>query len=275
MRMSLVAAAVVALASPVSGAQFEGMLESKISVQGSGAGGGGSSKIWMSPVGTRMEMEVGAAGKGMKITTVVLRSRPGVAFLVNDAKKTYSEIDTTKSQSAAGGEQETYIVKRLGSQKVAGFDCAHVLVTGSKGTEFEVWSTKELGSGADYWASQRNAARSRSALAKALQEASADGWPVKSIHRSGQEMTTTWELVKADRKAVPASLFDLSSYTKSQEQGFGGMSGQIQLSPEQQKQLDAARRQQEEALKKMTPEQRKRYEEMMKPGPGGGVPKND
>ncbi len=275
MRMPLVAAAAVILAAPVSGAEFEGMLESKISIQGSGVAGGGSSKVWVSRVGTRMEMDFGAGGQGMKMTTIVLRSKPGLAFLVNDARKTYSEIDTSKSPEASRTDQETYTVRKLGSERVAGFECIHVLVKGSKGSEFEIWSTKDLGSGEGYWASQRNASQSRSALVKALQEASADGWPVKSVHRSGKEMATTWELVKADRKAVPASLFDLSGYKKSEETGIGGMAGQMQLSPEQQKQFDASRRQREEAMKKMTPEQRKQMEEMMKSGQGGAPPKGD
>jgi Spy/CpxP family protein refolding chaperone len=272
--MPLVAALLAVLAAPVAGAEFEGMLETKISVQGSGVASGGTSRIWVSRLGMRMEMEIGAGGQGMKMTTLVLRSKPGLAYMVNDARKTYSEVDTTNSPEASRTEEETYSVRKLGSERIAGFDCTHVLVKGNKGSEFEIWSTKDLGSGSDYWASQRSS-RSRSTLAKALQEASADGWPVKSVHRSGSEMATTSELVKAERKAVPASLFDLSGYAKSAETGPGGMSGQMQLSPERQKQVDAARRQQKEALKNMTPEQRKQVEEMMKAGQTGGAPKSN
>jgi hypothetical protein len=267
MRKSLVAAAALVLAVPAFGAEFEGMLESKMTMQGSGTAGGGSQKVWISRAGTRMEMEMGMGGGGMKMATVVLRSRPGVAYLVNDAKKTYSEIDTTKSAAPARGEEETFTVKKLGPEKVAGFDCAHVLVKGSKGSEFEIWSTRDLGTGSEYWASQRSASRSN--LLKAMREASVEGWPVKTIHRSA-EMTVTMELAKAERKAVPASLFDLSGYTKSQD-----TVSQMQMSPEKQKKMDAARRQQEEAMKKMTPEQRKQIEEMMKAGQGAGAPKGD
>ena len=59
------------------------------------------------------------------------------------------------------------------------------------------------------------------------------------------------------------------------EGAFGGMAGQMQLSPEQQKRIDGARRQREEAMKKMTPEQRRQMEEMMKSGQGGAAPKGD
>ena len=260
MRKSLIAAVAVVLAVPAWGAEFEGMLESKITMQASGVAGGGSQKVWISRTGTRMEMEMGVGGGGMKMATVVLRAKPGVAYLVNDAKKTYSEIDTAKSVAPAKTEEETFTVKKLGSEKVAGFDCAHVLVKGSKGTDFEIWSTKDLGTGSEYWASQRGASRSN--LVQAMKEASAEGWPVKTIHRTG-EMTATMELAKAERKAVPASLFDLSGYTKSQETGSAaGRGGRMQIPPEQ--------------MQKLSPEQRKQLEEMMKARPqGAGAPKGD
>lgn len=272
MRIALVALAAAVFSFPAGGAEFEGMIESKMSMQGGGASGGGTMKVWVSRPGTRMEMEMGAEGAGMKMATVVLRAKPGVAYLVNDAKKTYSEIDTAKNASPARADEETFTVKKLGSEKVSGFDCAHSLIKGSKGSEFEVWSTKDLGSGSEYWASQRGA--SRSSLARAMKEASVEGWPVKTVHRSG-EMTTTMELVRADRKAVPASLFDLTGYQKSQETGYGAATSQMQLSPEQQKKMDAARRQQEEALKNLPPEQRKQIEEMMKARQGGAAPKSN
>jgi Spy/CpxP family protein refolding chaperone len=203
----------------------------------------------------------------MKMVTLVLKSKPGIAYTLNEAKKTYSEVNT--AQAAAETPERTgtekFVAKKLASERVAGFDCVHVLLKGDKGTEFEVWSTREIGSAADYWANQQSSKASKSSLARALREGSADGWPVKWVERgSGEGVTTTWELVKADRKAVPASVFDLSRYTKGKDEGLGAMAGQVELSPEQQKQFDAAMKQQQEALKKMTPEQRKQYEEMMK-----------
>ena len=265
MRIALVVAAAAVLAAPVRGAEFEGMLVQKMTVQGGGVSGGGAMKVWISRAGTRMEMEMGAGGGAMKMTTVVLKSSPGVAFLVNDAKKTYSEIDTTKSAAPARGEEETFTVKKLGNEKVAGFDCAHVQIKGNKGTDFEIWSTKDLGTGSEYWASQRGASRSN--LVKAMRDASVEGWPVKTVHHTG-EMTTTMELVKADRRTVPPALLDLSGYTKSQEAGYGAAASQMQLSPEQQKRMD-------EAMKNLTPEQRKQMEEMMKGRQGGAAPKSN
>lgn len=260
MRRVFLVAVAIALVPFGAHADFEGVIESKMAVQGAKVGGGGNAKTYLSKLGTRMEMEMGAAGQGgMKMTTVILKSRPGIAFLVNDARRTYSEIDTRKSgEGASKGEPEKYTVKRLGSGRIAGYDCVHVSVTSDKGDEYEIWSTKELGSGAEYWEGQRNAARDRSGLLKALREGGAEGWPMKSLVRTkGQDTTVSWEVTKVERRAVPASLFDLSAYRKSEGMGFAAPMGQVQMTPEQQRQLD-------ETMKKMTPEQRKQFEEMMK-----------
>lgn len=273
MRVSLVAATMLAVSALSVRAEFEGILESKMSVQGPGMTGGGTTTVYRSRLGTRMEMDVGSGQASMKMTTLTLKAKPGLVYSLNVARKTYSEIDTTKTaETAARTDQEKYSVKKLAPERVVGFACTHVLVRSEKGEEYEVWSTTEIGSAADYWSAQRSMARSRGGLAKALREGAAEGWPVKWIHRqAGGDIATVWELVRAEKKAVSAALFDLSGYTKSEEQGLAGLAGQAELSPEQQQRLDAARRQQEEALKKMTPEQRRRYEEMMKSIQGAGA----
>jgi hypothetical protein len=59
------------------------------------------------------------------------------------------------------------------------------------------------------------------------------------------------ELVKLDRRSVPASTFEIpAGYTEAK----GGMG---MMSPEQQKMM-------QDQLSKMTPEQRKAYEDAMK-----------
>ena len=62
-----------------------------------------------------------------------------------------------------------------------------------------------------------------------------------------------WELVKAEKRALPASTFEVpAGYKETSMMG-------TMMSPEQQKQM-------EDAMKNMTPEQRKMMEEMMKKG---------
>ena len=97
-------------------------------------------------------MNLGQGERAVKMTTLNLRSKPGVTYLVNDARKTYSVVDTSR----AGGqdaEPEKFSVKKLGHERVAGHDCVHALVTGEKGEEWEIWSTKDLGGAEAFWKS--------------------------------------------------------------------------------------------------------------------------
>jgi hypothetical protein len=261
----LLAAAVALIAATASAADFEGVLDSKMTIQSEKQATSGNGRIYMGKSGVRVEMQMampggqGPAGE-IKMTSLVLKSKPGVVYLVNDAKKTYTEIEPSQETKRA---PEKYTVKKLGSEKVAGYDCGHGLVTDEKGERFEVWTTKDIGGAAEFWASQRDHSGSRAAMYDALRGAGLEGWPMKWLRRSGKEGQSVFEVTRVQRQAVPASLFDLSGYKKS-EGGAMGVSQQMQLSPEQQKQMDQAMKQRDEAMKNMSPEQRKKMEELMK-----------
>ena len=277
MSKQLIGAVVLTLLPGVGQAQFEGIVESKINVtmEGQTGLGGSTATLYRGKAGSRMEMDMKAGMGAFKMTTLVLAARPGFAYLLNESAKTYVEIDTAKNEKPTAASSERFTVKKLGREKVSGFDCVHVGLTSDKGDEYEIWSTRDLGSAADYWLSQRSAAQDRTPMVRALREGGADGWPLKFLHRSGG-VSTSWEVIRVERKAVPASLFDLAGYKKSEDGGMMGAMGGGQLSPEQKKRMDGARKQQEEAMKNMTPEQRKQFEEMMKKmkGATGENPRN-
>ncbi len=95
---------------------------------------------------------------------------------------------------------------------------------------------------------------------KALKDAGVEGSPIRwSVRPKGSaQPTMVMELVRADKKFLPAALFEVpAGYTQT---GFalGG------LSPEQEKAMGDRRTQMDEVLKNMPPEQRQHYEEMMK-----------
>ncbi len=63
------------------------------------------------------------------------------------------------------------------------------------------------------------------ALLKALKEAGADGMPLKSIATTADGTKVTMEVVKVNKKSLPASTFEIpAGYTKS-EGGLMGMMG--------------------------------------------------
>ena len=262
-RIFLPALATLVLAGPALG-QFEGTLEMKMT----GKEMNGTGKVWVSRKGTRSEMEMKAEGERahgvgtMKMAVVQRFAEPHKVYMINDAMKTYTVVDTEKMRAqAAGRQQETYTVKKLGTDSVAGYSCQNALVTASTGTKFEVCAAKDIGiSGSGSWLSgmgRRQQADSSSML-KAMKDAGVEGAPIRTVmfEKGTSTPLMTMELVKATKTSVPDSVVEVpAGYKESSMMG-------AMMSPEAQKKLD-------EAMKNMTPEQRKAFEEMMKQRSGG------
>lgn len=251
---------VLAAAAPAL-AQFEGVLESKMT----GPNVAGTTKSWVSKVGVRMEMaaQVPQGQKaGGSLKTVVLHkfAEPDLSYFVNDSARTYSVIDARQMKEQTKGaakDDETYTVKKTGKDSVAGFSCDKASVTGSKGTEFELCVSNDiLGGSAWIRSMQRRSAGEGGALVAALKGAGVEGYPVRWVTKDREGGSVTVELVSAKRQAVPASTFDVPAGYKKSDSLLGTMN------PE-------AERQMKEAMEKMTPEQRKMLEEMMKQQKGG------
>jgi hypothetical protein len=281
MRTPLLAALAVTLAGPAQAADFEGVIDTRLTMTAKQKeeSGGGHLRLFVSAPGSRIEMQMTTPMGEMRLTMLHLKAKPGVSYLVNDEKKVYSEIEGSRGDDKDQAEKIT--VKRLGNEQVAGYDCVHALVTDEQGEKTEIWSTKALGGAEAFWTAQAGEDRQQNrkfrGMAKSLRDAGVDGWPLKfrSWPREGQEML--WETTKVDRTSVPSSLFSLAGYTKA-ERGTSAM-GQMKLSPEQQKKMEEGMKQQQEAMreamKKMSPEQRKQMEEMMKSMQGGDQGKRD
>jgi hypothetical protein len=257
----------LALALPAA-AQWEGVVQMKMT----SAQGSGTTTAYVSKAGTKTEMDMKSAemakagmGSGMHIVSIVKSSEPDLVYMVNDAQKTYSVVDVKKmreqAKSMRSGEEETFTVKKAGRDSVAGYSCEKALVTGSKGTTFEVCVSNDLGGGAAMIRQMQRRGGDPSGMTKALMDAGLDGFPVRWVTRGGHGGEVTMELVSAKKQSVPASTFEIpAGYTKSE-------SAMPFSSPEMDKRM-------KEALEKMTPEQRKQFEEMMKKrsgGSGGGA----
>jgi hypothetical protein len=250
-------------------AQFEGVLEMKMTIAGkdSDIGGGGTMNVAVGKAGFRseMNMQMGA----MEIKTVMLQKNdtPNTLYQINDAGKSYTETDLAKMREMAGQQQDSgkYTVEKLGQENILGYKTQHVLVkensagTG-KGMTTELWTAKELLDYETFSKMQvRQGRKGGVALAKALKDAGADGLPLKSIVTTEDGGKVTMEVVKVDKKSLPASAFEIpAGYTKSaggMMDMMGGMSGP---------QADESSKRMNEALKNMTPEQREQVEKMMK-----------
>lgn len=259
MKLSLVALTAVTLVSASASAApaFEGILEMKMT----SPNGAGSARISVGKGGVRSEMNVENRDMPMKMTMLMKAKEPDVAYSLDEASKTYGVIDIKASREMTKRQTPAkYTAKKLGKEKVGGWDTVHAEVVDDRGTKIDVWTSKEI---LDIDAMARvmgPQAPADEGLMKALKDIGADGFFVKLVHKQSgaPSESMTMELVKVEKRSLPASTFEIpAGYTK-REAAVPGMGG---MPPEMEKQL-------REQLKNLTPEQRKQLEAMMK-GKGG------
>src|SRR5262245_38474423 len=240
-------------------AAFEGYIEMKMAMKE----GSGTMKGQISSVGARTEVEARVAQMGdMPVTMTMLMkfSNPDVVYMLNDATKTYVEINVKDIGNVAKDRPDReYTVKKLGKEKVAGYVCEHLLLTANDGRETEVWTTKDLVDLAifrEYM--QRNRQAEFQGIMKALKDAGAEGFIANMISRDkAGAPAVTLELVKAEKRAVRAALSEIQADYQKQERMLGMMPGMMPISPEQQQTIN-------KTMEKLTPEQRKMLEGLMK-----------
>jgi len=258
-------------------AQFEGVLEMKMTMasKDNEAGGGGTMNVAIAKAGTRCEIDMQMGPMGMKMVMLQKADVPNTLFRLNDANKTYSEIDMAKTREMAGQQPDShkYTVEKLGQETILGYTAQHVMIkeksTGAGSTmTTEMWTAKDLLDYATFSKMQPKQGKGAGAeaLAKALKDADADGLPLKSIATTADGSKITMEVVKVDKKTMAASTFEIpADYTKSAGglmDLMGGMSGP--QADEAKQKMDDAQKQMSEAMKNMSPEQRAMIEKMMK-----------
>jgi len=184
-------------------------------------------------------------------------SKPDVVYFLHKGAKTYTEFNVKEAGDVTKNRPEkTYTVKKLGTEPVAGYVCAHLLLTANDGGETEVWTSKELVDLAAFRESMRCHRQSAEVLGmmKALKEAGMEGFLAKMISRDPKtgEPALTMELVKAEKRTVAASMFEIPAGYKKQ----AGILGMLPLPQEHQETLN-------KAMERLTPEQRKMLENLM------------
>lgn len=187
------------------------------------------------------ETNINMNGAQIKQVTLVRGSKPDKIYTLNRDTKTYTEIDLSKMSSMMMPGDEDYEVKKIGSEKIQGFNCTRVQVKMKKSqTTIEMWTTKDALDWATYTRMQQNPAFRDSKLTAALRNAEADGMAMKIISTAADGSKSVMEVVKVERKSLPASLFEIpKDYKKSDEMfGIPGMTQEkMQEMMKQMKQL--------------------------------------
>jgi hypothetical protein len=233
-------------------ADFEGQIEMKMTARGNT----GVMKMLVGKPGIRNEMEFQTGNFPMKMVVLFKKSNPDTAYTINDTDKTYAEIDMKKARETRTDHKFT--AKKLGTEKINGWQTVHALVTDDKGNETEVWTNNEILDWKSFINTMTQGSPANEGMMKALKDVGAEGFFVKLIGRQKGQTTdaVTMELVKADKKKLPASTFEIPSGYKKADSVMGG----AQLPPEIQRQLM-------EKMKSLTPEQQ---EQMRKALQGQG-----
>lgn len=208
--------------------------------------GTGNLKVYFREGSVRNETSFTTPQMTFNMITLVKAGNKDIVYKLDPDSKTYSEI-----KPGNGKSDEKCTAKVMGNETVMGYACKHVMITKQDGTTSEWWTSKDVLDYEKYSHAFDNERSNRGAADKALKEAGAEGFPVKMIEH-GKDGDVTMELVKAEKKNLDASLFEIpAGYTKS-----GSVSPGQQVNPAD--------------LQKMTPEERAKYIEEMKKKYGAG-----
>ncbi len=243
----------VCLSSPSAhAAQFEGTLHMKVTHRH----GGGTMRVQFGRAGVRSEVKVTTPNGGqMDMVFLQLFKNADIAYRIDDAAKTYTEVDLKAAREGRPkNEGAGYVAKKVGVDSVSGYSCTHVLITDANGNETDMWTTKELGDVQQMTKLMGPNAPANEGMTSALKTVGAEGFPVKVVHHSEHSSVgeTTMELTKAERQVPPASAFALpAGYRKIELQKHDdhGVKPPGTLSSSAKKQL-------EERLKGLSPEDR-------------------
>lgn len=203
---AVVAAAVMALPC-VAQADFEGVLVSKMT--GSLTG---TQRTWVSAAGIRGELEIdvpkdqqATMGKRLRAVTIVRSTEADVTYILDEDRKAYVVLERKPGDRA---DPTTYAASRLGPDRVAGFACEKVALTGSDGQRAEMCVSPDFIAGEAWFRAFRTRAAGRGeAMSRALRQAGANGIPIRWTSAGMGNAPFTVELVSAERRPVPASSF--------------------------------------------------------------------
>ena len=223
-------------------------IEFKISTGSKEAVSSGTIKSYSQDENSRSEVNMimpQLPGGGIKITSLALKAEPNTVYLLNEKDKTYSQIDNTGNQDYKDLPQADYEVTVVGKETVNGYNATHVTIKINGVQREEMWTTKDLAGYADF-SKIKTKYTGKANLYKALTNKGADGMPVR-IKANERGQSIQLDLVKAEKRSNPASLFSLSGYTKGS--AFSGIPGAENMQEMMEK------------IQHMTPQER---EEIMK-----------
>ncbi len=237
-------------ALPSWAGDFEGVITGHPVTSGSAAPSVNTMKMYLSPAGFRVEasgQKPGASGAPFQMTMLWRADEPGVTYLLNDEAKAYMKHDLTKVKSTEGDSPK---VEKLGRTTFLGHSVERVKVTFANNRTSELWIDTSLHFPSAALAAFSQQQGERNSSWRALEKAGVLGIPLKELNGD-----SGWEATSVEKKSLSKTMFQVPA-------DFREAKDPLDLAaPGQQA---ALKKQRDEALKNMTPEQRAKFEEMMK-----------
>ncbi len=250
MRLSLLC--VTLLASPALAGDFEGVITGKSVDAQATAAGLNSMTMYVSPAGFRMEasgQKPGSTGAHFQMTVLWRAAEPGATYILNAESKAYMKHDISQAKAK---DTAAPTVEKLGKTTFLGRSVERVKVTTAGQTPTELWMDTSLRFPAAALSAFGQEQGSRNTSWRALEKAGVMGIPLKEVRGEGKG---GWEATSVEKKSLPASLFQVpADYHQAKDP--------LDMVPAGQQ--EALKKKRDEALKNMTPEQRAKFEEMMK-----------
>jgi hypothetical protein len=186
-------------------------------------GGEATMNVAFGKAGIRCEMEMHIYGAlHTKMVMLQKTDSPNIQYHLNASNKTYTEIDVAKTREMIGQESDSkdYTVVRLDEEPILGYKTQHVLVkkkNPGNAMALHMWIAKDLLDYATFSKMEINESKrgDQEALSKALKDAGVGGLPLRLVVRTFDGLTVSNEVVKIDKKPLPASTFEIPrGYTK-------------------------------------------------------------
>ena len=194
-------------------------VEMKMTATGSKEGMNGTMKSYSQDGNSRSEinMNIANAPAGIgNIAMLTLKDKPETVYMLNEKEKTYSEFSSANdNEDMKDYPKSEYEIIVVGKEKVNSYNCTHIRVK-RKGSshETEMWTTTELTGYAEF-SKMKTKYTGKANMLKALEEKGAAGFPVR-IKSDERGHSMQIDLVKAEKRNNPASLFSLAGYTKTE-----------------------------------------------------------
>lgn len=169
---------------------------------------------------SEMRINMGAVSTG-KIISIQHAANAKYSILLDPDNNSYSLniIDTALINSGV----EHYQVSIIGHETVSGYPATHCKLTSTSGggmfkstTTMDLWTSTAL-PGYSYLKAMMSRQNVKPAMLKALEAAGAEGWMVK-MESANKDFTMTMQIVRAEQKTFPASLFEIPpGYTEENQ----------------------------------------------------------